>query len=205
MFTPDERSTTYVFIGKDGVIPVGLEDHFNGINEIKLSDRVSERLRIHFDTAKNLALYSWFVYRFGPVAEHQAFISFEYALRERLKAKLQDPKNPPRFNGLLRMAVENGLLKNEGFTQWYNRKEQIKYINDQHKEMLESVGMEFQPLPEEVDYLSSLIETFPKLRNFYSHGTSMLHPVKLDVLLTCAEGINQLFEKPEVNTEGNNL
>jgi len=47
-----------------------------------LNDTVPEKIREHFETTKNLLLYSWFVYRFIPVAEFHAATTLEYALKE---------------------------------------------------------------------------------------------------------------------------
>lgn len=199
IFTPDIRSTCHVRFENGGTRPVTIEDRHHDIDKIEINECVPLNIRNHFENAKNLCLYSWYVYRFGPVAEHQAFVTFEFALRERLKEAIQDPDSPPGFKKLLQIAVKEGLLINEKFTHWHTQKEQIRYQNEQNKQIAVMVGFEFKPLVEEIDYLSILIEAFPNLRNFYAHGTAMLHPVKLDILLTCAEGINQLFSEPETN------
>src|SRR5579859_627941 len=133
IFTPDIRSTGYVRFENGAMRPVTIEDRQRDIGKIKLTELVPQDIRIHFENAKNLSLYTWFVYRFGPVAEHQAFVTFEFALRERLKAKIEDPQNPPGFKGLLKMAITQGILKNEGFTMWHWRKEQIRNLNEHNK------------------------------------------------------------------------
>lgn len=51
------------------------------IQTITLGRKVPDEVRSHFETAKNLALYSWFVYAFNVVAAMHAFASLEMALR----------------------------------------------------------------------------------------------------------------------------
>lgn len=51
------------------------------IQPISLESNVPDEVRSHFETAKNLALYSWFVYSFNVVAAMHAFASLEMALR----------------------------------------------------------------------------------------------------------------------------
>jgi len=80
-----------------------------------LNDTVPEKIREHFETTKNLLLYSWFVYRFIPVAEFHAATTLEYALKERTDGKIK---------GLYRLidhAVSKGWVKNEGFSNWQHR------------------------------------------------------------------------------------
>jgi hypothetical protein len=58
-----------------------IESIYSLIEPLKLGANVPEEVRSHFETAKNLALYSWFVYSFNVVAAMQAFASLEMALR----------------------------------------------------------------------------------------------------------------------------
>ncbi len=44
-----------------------------------LNAGVPEHVAQHFETAKNLYLYSWFIYRFQPVAELQSLACLEFA------------------------------------------------------------------------------------------------------------------------------
>ncbi len=67
--------------------PLSQTDQYELVAEYTLSDAVSVDVRIVFDTARNLYLYAWFVYRFYNVAEQQVFACLEMALREHLKDK----------------------------------------------------------------------------------------------------------------------
>lgn len=77
------------------------------IADLVLAPSVPERTRIAFDTARNLYLYAWHVYRFYPAAEMQALSALEAGLRQALPLRLppqyQPPHQPkPMLRGLLR-------------------------------------------------------------------------------------------------------
>jgi hypothetical protein len=97
-----------------------LNDQHAAVGSFLLSRTVPEPIAIHFETAKNLYLYAWFVFRFYPVAEQQAFATLEFALRERqpefvaaYKAKRKDRE--PGLGTLLKHAIEIRLVRNELF------------------------------------------------------------------------------------------
>src|SRR6266404_6682910 len=85
MFEPDARQLNWWIRNEDdgSARPMTLEDHHANISQVTLSDSVPEDVRQHMETAKNLALFSWYVYRFIPVAELQAYNAFEWSLRIR--------------------------------------------------------------------------------------------------------------------------
>jgi len=47
-----------------GARPMTIEDHWKDIAAIVLREGVPRVIRVHFETARNLFLNSWFVYRF---------------------------------------------------------------------------------------------------------------------------------------------
>ena len=57
------------------------------IEPIHLSEKVPDDVRSHFEIAKNLALYSWFVYSFNVVAAMQAYSTLEMALKQKAGKK----------------------------------------------------------------------------------------------------------------------
>lgn len=92
---PDARSVSTVALRADGSTSmVSLAERHADVAQFDLLPTVPEDIRIHFDTAKNLYLYAWFVYRFYPVAEQQALITLEFALRERLALSYPDKYGP---------------------------------------------------------------------------------------------------------------
>lgn len=68
---PDPRSTVYVRIDRtDGTSrPMELADHHELISAYALHEGVPHEIVVHFETARNVYLYAWFVYRFYSVAE----------------------------------------------------------------------------------------------------------------------------------------
>lgn len=81
-----------------------IESLYSLIQPITLVSTVPDEIRSHFETAKNLALHSWFVYSFNVVAAMHSFASLEMALR----TKTGDKKTS--FKGLLDKAFNNRKL-----------------------------------------------------------------------------------------------
>lgn len=116
---PDPRTT--MFAGQS--LPC-LAAHHQEIEAIQLTDQVPEAVAIQFETARNLYLYAWHVYRFFPVAQSQALFTLEFGLRMRFPGRLperyQNPKHrQPMLAGLLNYAIDQGLIRNEGFRRWH--------------------------------------------------------------------------------------
>lgn len=94
---PDERNQHRVDIDHStgAVTPTTVESIYVLVEDIKLSAGVPDEVRSHFEVARNLAVYSWFVYSFHEVAVMQAMASLEMAAR----AKTGEAKTP--FKNLL--------------------------------------------------------------------------------------------------------
>lgn len=94
-----------------------LAERHADVSIFELLPTVPADIRIHFETAKNLYLYAWFVYRFYPVAEQQAIASLEFGLRERLALTYPHRYGPasewiPPLTKMLNTARNDGLLSN---------------------------------------------------------------------------------------------
>jgi hypothetical protein len=102
---PDIRYRSRVDLDKTAgtVSENTIESIYRLIQPITLGSKVPDEVRSHFETAKNLALYSWFVYSFNVVAALHAFASLEMALR----TKSGDKKTP--FKGLLDKSLNRKL------------------------------------------------------------------------------------------------
>jgi hypothetical protein len=81
---PDERMRFMWVESKDSRRPLNQADRHGVIDRYVLVDSVPADVRVHFDTARNLYLYAWHVYRFHAVAEQQALQAMEMALRVKL-------------------------------------------------------------------------------------------------------------------------
>jgi hypothetical protein len=160
---PDVRNTYFVVTEASAKArKLTLADIHEVAHEIVLRETVPEDIRSHFAQAQNLAVYSWFYYPFNVTAQFMAFVSVEYALKQRLKSK-------GTFKHLIRKAVDEGLIRDEGFAIARHRKNS------------------------ETKYVETLVEVMPALRNDLAHGSSMLHNNSLSSLRICADFINQLF------------
>ena len=173
---PDPRNT--IIVWRDPATgafrPAKASDLHDAVSAFSLNAGVPEHVAQHFETAKNVYLYSWFIYRFQPVAELQSLVSLEYALRERLAHEINSGKIEQRMLwGLLKYAIENSLIKKEGFKRWVK-------VNDP-----------------EWDLLAALEEALPQIRNEYAHGSYTLAPTALGIIELVYEMINQLFSSAE--------
>ncbi len=90
-----------------------LEDYLNPVKNLHLNNSVPDDIKVHFETTKNLFLYSWFAYRFLSVAQLHALASLEFALKEKLQIE-----NISKGNISL-----GKLLKEASKRDWFNRKE----------------------------------------------------------------------------------
>jgi len=108
-----------------------LELHNNIISQYVLEDCVPEKVKAQFETAKNLYLYSWYVYRFYNVSELQVLATLEFALSERLDDEVvlswfkeNAPKwtmREPTLKPYLVYINAQGWVVNEEFSFWRNR------------------------------------------------------------------------------------
>ncbi|MEO7863342.1 MAG: hypothetical protein ABIU05_23480 [Nitrospirales bacterium] len=159
-----------------------LRNHYAGIESITLSQSVSETVREQFDAARNLFLYSWFVYAFIPIAQLHAFSPIEYAIR--IKSG-----NPLMLRAGLELAIKEQWIKDGGFRY---------YDINVHQDMLgDDMPPVSSPAAKDIQsYCKILLDSLPDLRNELAHGNPMTYPGGLDVFAICADLINQLFELP---------
>lgn len=140
-----------------------LRDLYESVSSVKLSENVPEVIHSQLNVAKNMAVYSYYLYSLAPEVGLKSFRIIELAL------KIKYPEmEKSGLKRLLTRAVKDGLLQDEGFS-----------ICD--------------GASQDNEYSKSLIETIPDLRNSLSHGSPMLHPQCVRFLVTASELINQLF------------
>lgn len=153
-------------------------DHYSAVESINLTPSVPDDIREHFDTARNLLLYSWFIYRFMPVAELHAYSTVEHALRKR------SGKEKYSLKKLLIFAIKAGWIKDKGF-RLYN-------INE--------MPLGHEPRNDSKDnkdvqaYCKVILDSMPFLRNSLAHGNIMLNFSAFSILAICADIINQIYE-----------
>jgi hypothetical protein len=178
VYEPDPRNALTAWVDRSsGVIrPVQANDLYDAVATFVFSPAVPEEVAQHFETVKNVYLYSWFIYRFQPVTEMRSLACLEYALRIRLADEIKAGKlkaKRPGLQKLMRYTIDNQLIKNEGFASWVRAQDP------------------------EWDLLRSLENALPQIRNDYAHGSYNLTPTALGIIELVHEVINQLFTGAE--------
>jgi len=185
---------------------VSLDSNHSGLSRIVLSKKVPVGVRQLFETAKNLSLYSWFVYRFHQVSELVACSALEMALRLRYE-KENCKTTSMNLKRLLKHAQKKNWIDNERFSHL----DEIAQRNAEHEKSLKVIlsgaldGGESIPIdpPTEqeirearnkLDMVSGIVEMIPRLRNQLAHGSSTLNPSSIATLQIVAEVINQIYE-----------
>jgi hypothetical protein len=217
---PDPRSHYFGIPHDDGVYGgEAFEQHHNGISAFALHSGVPEDIIIQFETAKNIYLYAWFVFRFYPVAQSQAYACLELAMHERLEQEMLAAGWKKREFGFgirnyLKHAVKKGYIKNEDFEVWRKGvliRARARYMYESFEEM-ERLGLTEMEVDEskiEVrdedkasDYVGVLLKSIPYQRNHYAHGSKTLHKTVLGTFRIVSEIINKLWECKKEESEG---
>ncbi len=168
------------------------EEYYHKIAEIILVDTVPLEIRLHFDIAKNLMLYSWFVNRFRHVSELHAFSSVEFAIRTKIEIVTNDKCKIKNLKPLLNHAIEKKWIIDDGFPKVVERKKRQKEFQDMFENELELV-ISKNEVTDLQQHSKLLMNTFPTLRNLFAHGSNNILPSYLDILDSCRHLINQLF------------
>lgn len=204
---PDPR--THLFVRVDRASgqsrKLEIQDRYDSVAGFRLNESVPKDVLIHFETAKNLYLYSWFVYRFYSVAEQQALASLEFALRERFPDFARDhPK--AGLKKLLTYAIVGGYLNNESFScrerwAWRRAESRLKFeMSDRMRaEGLTEISWSTADVvvtDEDLnhDWLEIIMDVIPNIRNDHAHGSANLYPASVwRTFEIVFEIINQLF------------
>lgn len=208
---PDARALSTVALRAEGTASVvALAEQSADVSQFELTQAVPLDIRVHFETAKNLYLYAWFVYRFYPVAEQQALGTLEFALRKRLTPMFPNQFGPSAkgssgLRKLFEKAVKEKLITNNGLRgtermalQRARDRVSMARIREMQERKLEVMAFDDSavvPLPEDYvhDSLKIFAETLPYFRNTYAHGSSMLHSSVLGTFEIVADLVNQLY------------
>jgi hypothetical protein len=203
---PDPRTAMFA-----GQAPPSLAAQHRDIEAIQLTVAVPEAVAIQFETARNLYLYAWYVFRFLPVAQSQALFALEFGLRvrfpDRLPEQYQHPKQEhPMLAGLLRYAIDQGLIRNDGFRRWHRAAEDkarqrrsMEAFQTMIDQKLGSMEIdEYEPVnitleDQSWDLVHVLRRSLPTLRNELAHGSSMLTHQALGTIELVAEILSQVY------------
>lgn len=201
-FQPDPRSP--IFNRHD------ISDQYDKIAHYKLEEYVPEEVAAQYEVARNIYLYAYNVYRFYIVAQHQALVALEYAIKEcvgrdEIRIFGREINKGRGLAASLRYIFEKGLVSNADFPVWRNRRridaeQQYEYekIAEMEERGLESIELDFSEIDYEsheleYDYLEVLCETMPYFRNLHAHGSSHLHNQVLITFENVSVIINKIF------------
>lgn len=209
VLAPDQRNFHF------GV--TAIEVLYARISQCSLNSYVPEDIRTQFDTARNLFLHSFYVYRFYVVAESQVLSTLELAIRECIGDKTlaafqkQLKASGVHFTKGLRLYLEylarHQLIKNEDFPIWHRRNQiaaEEAYRDKIFKLMDEQALEEYQWDESEIDesafdvewdYVKVLCDILPKIRNNHSHGSKMLHNQVSLSFVNVSVIINKMYER----------
>ncbi len=185
---PDERSLCWGFLATSQLVTI--EDRSAEIASIQVNSSAPEDVRGYFVTIQNLCVYAWFSYDFYALVVFLTFTLIEMALKFRFPCKGQDRRT---LKPLLEEAFKKKLINEKVFSH-------IKRIRQERAANLRLFRRTLtrSSLPKN-DYLSTLANALPKLRNSFAHpsGQAIHFPHEaIFSLRFAAEFINQLFPMP---------
>lgn len=187
IYEPDvrQRHMARINIATGEAVPLQLADLHGDISKIVLSGTPPPDVVTLFDRARNLYVYSWFVYDFTTPARSQAYATVELALRERLSAAGTPPNKRRGLRRLLKDAMKRGWLKDGGFPHIQHP------VAPEPHEAFQRRSFD----PEGTEYCKMLLKAMSDLRNDLAHGSPFLvgSGGSLGVFEVCAAIINQLF------------
>lgn len=154
---------------------------------------VPERVKSQFEVARNLMLYTYFVFEFQTQAELQAYATLEFALRNKFGNPTREIKKgnktktvPLMLGELLQRAIDEKLFQPERLSSW-------GWTNETRKSFAKTMGHEFDPISAE-DWLKFVQQHIVGQRNHIAHGNPHLHlPFSFCQVERCADIINALF------------
>jgi len=162
-----------------------------------LGPNVPPEIRRQFEIARNLMLYSWFVFEFHIVAEQHAYGALERALREvfpdatrKIRKNGQDTIVSETLAPLLRRARSARLIIPEKLPAW----ERILHRRHWHEEMMSGAGETLAPMATPEEWFENAIRIIPDFRNKVAHGGFKLYfEASLNALELCFDLITALF------------
>jgi len=187
-----------------------IEKMHRHISQFSLSNEVPIDVQIKFDTARNLYIYSWYVYRFANIAEHQLFICLEFGLRElfleELPKKYKNRYGDTSIEKLLRYIVDFGYLENKDFKRYEDRvrrNSEVRYqrskIDEMNKKGLKEITYDLNDVAiseeDHFDFLNPLINYIKHFRNEYAHGSTMLFENITNTFEDVSEILNAVYHR----------
>ena len=155
-----------------GMRPMELKDLHQEVAEIRLEGSAPKGVAREFDKARNLLIYSWFVYEFGMPAMLQSHSTVELALKEKFKADGNPLPGRPGLSWFLHQAVERKWICDGDFPHVVQNAKRRRELMEMWPFVNEPDSDPFDPTATE--YCDILCKSLPKIRNHLAHGTTML-------------------------------
>lgn len=188
---------------RQAFLSLSLQDRHAHLAEITLKESVPHEVRQLFETAKNISLYSWFVYRFHQASEMIAYSVLEMSLRLRYESENPDNKKHVMLYGLIEHAINENWVSKENFPQLLMKARQAAEFQKamESAEKLKQPGDVApidEPSEEDIEYHLqnmdlSFLFSIPKLRNDLAHGSSTLMPSSIPTLRKISDIVNQIY------------
>lgn len=188
---PDPWWDAFVMFDGKEFRPRRIEDHHALIDGVALSDAVPANVRLLFDSGRNAYLYSFFAHRLLMVADLQAHVSVEFALREKAIARNRRISDRWGMGRLFKLAIAERWIVDDGFGV-YRRNEAVRKERAEFFAELDP-KIEYKPPADSQAYCRILAESFPSLRNMHAHGSESIYPSVLGTFEIAADLIHQLF------------
>lgn len=174
---------------------------YDAIAQYSLNSNVPEHVVAQYETARNLYMYAFNVYRFYNVAQQQLYSVLELAIKdgiaeEKLKefiaSKTTKRRRPqPGLRIYMRYLKEHEVIVNSDFPKWHQRNRMAaenayreKVAKLMREQGLKEYTWDDSDIDETLydvkwDYTEVLCDVIPKLRNSFAHGSKELY---IDVL-----------------------
>lgn len=207
------KALSQVFERDSQYLQVSLEAHHRILDGLRLHEGVPVDVRELYETARNVALYSYFAYRLHQSAEMIGFSAFEMALRVRAQAELPElfeGGKLPALGKLAKTAAERNWLSDDRYPSRHARAEHFaRHIKSAEAcDYMRKHGLAEIPVeePTEADIESAMqrlriagdfLADAARKRNNLAHGSRTLMPSVFGTLGLISESINQLFNCPE--------
>lgn len=174
----DSRNQLWVVLDRSapgGTRPLTLEDEHAEMACLELPPSVPENVRHDFAAVRMLWTYGWFYYPFYTWAGFHAAICAEGALLQRLGYSERRDEHSPGLRSLLKEAVSLGLIRDEGFEHAQRLRKARDEDRESYRQIADVTG-HAEILEDKVrDYVDTLVDTFPHLRNMHAHPRSYFY------------------------------
>ncbi|WP_448213512.1 hypothetical protein [Colwellia sp. MEBiC06753] len=190
---------------------------YDAVAQFPLNPNVPEGIVAQYDTARNLYLYAFNVYRFYNMAQQQLYSVLELAIKEgvgeeKLKAfinsKTTKKRRPqPGLRIYMQYLKEKEVIVNADFPRWHERNriaaenayhEKVSKIMDEQN--LKEYPMDYSEIDEsqfdvDWDYIQMLCDVIPGLRNSFAHGSKCLNNDVLGFFEDISIIINKIYSQ----------